>query len=741
MPSLARLIAVGTALVIAAAAAPAAQADPLPLSHQGTAVADTPNDGVLAPGDDLAITETVHNGGLVTLTGLQATLSTSTPGVVVTDATKSYPDLNAGQDGANASAFHVQLPASLACGTTLSFSLSFTSGAGTATVPFTLATGAAGAFVDYVGGPTVIGDATPTLRPPLSALSYSGTATVGTVGIVKGVEVVVGDLTHPDISHLGLDLVAPDTTTRTTLINHRGAAGGTFNATVLSAGAPNPISAGISPFSAAFRPDGDLGVFNGLGQKGPWKLAISEPDPTEIGRLNSWTLRIAPADCSPRSLARLSLSAARIDPGGTVTLDASQSVTVAPGGISGYEWDLGTGSFAAGPATRPPDTFLTRGHYTIRVRVSDANGVIGIASKDLIVSQVPSASITLPPTDPKEGSYVALTGSGSDPESTAVTYAWDTDDDGDYDDATGATPTVLFPVGSSGAHTIKLRVTDADGATGTAQAVLNVLPTQPPVPAITAAPNPVVAGDPVVFDASASSDPDGTVVGYEWDLDGNGSFETPGGASPVAGRAYPNPTVLSVGVRVTDNDGRTAVARVPLTIQAPAGGSDPSGGTSSGGGDVPGAGAGGGSGAGGTGSRGDGGGGSSGGSGGSGAGRQTLAASLQGAPIQGLKLVTKKGLGLQCSADRAATCSVTASLQPADARKLGLSKSAKRAYVLGSVSVRLEKAGKATMTVRLSRKVLSRLKRTRKVIVVVAGTAVDAAGGKIALRRAVLLRR
>jgi subtilisin-like proprotein convertase family protein len=743
MPSLARLIVVGTALVIAAAAAPVAQADPLPLSHQGTAVADTPNDGVIAPGDDLAIIETVHNGGVAPLTGLQATLSSSTPGVVVTDDTKGYPNIDPGLNGANASAFHVHFPNSLLCGTTLNFTLSFTSAAGNATVPFTLTTGAKGPFVDYVGNPTVIGDATPTLRPHLASLSYSGTATVGSPGIVKGVEAVVGDLAHPNIGHLVLELVAPDGTTRTTLVDHRGTVGDTFTGTVFASDALDPISGGSSPFNGPFRPDGDLGTFGGLSQQGPWKLAVSEADPTEIGRLNSWTLRIAPADCKPRSVAQLSLSAARIDPGGSVTLSASQSVSVAPGGITGYEWDLGTGSFAAGPMTRPPDTFPTRGRYTIKVRVSDGGGVIGIASKDLIVSYVPTASITLPATNPKEGTSVVLTGSGSDPDGTAITYAWDVDGDGEYDDASGATPTVSFPVGSSGAHTIKLRVTDVDGATGDAQAVLNVLPTQPPSPSIVATPNPVLVGNPVVFDASASSDPDGSVVGYEWDLDGNGSFETPGGSSPLAGRAYPNPTVLGVGVRVTDNDGRTAVARVPLTIQTPAGGGgggasgqDPSGaaqGAGGSGGSTPGGSSGGGDGGGDDGSGGSG--------SGSGGGRQTLAASLQGAPIQGLKLVTKKGLGLLCSADRAATCSVTASLQPADARKLGLSRSKKKAYVLGRTTVRLKKAGKATITVRLSRKVLGKLKRTRRVTVLVTGTAVDSAGAKIALRRAVLLRR
>jgi subtilisin-like proprotein convertase family protein len=736
MPSFARPIAVGTALVLAAlAAAPVAQADPLALSHATTAVADTPNDGVIAPGDDLAITETVRNDGLTTLTGLQATLSSTTPGVVVTDATKSYPNIDPGQVGANTSAFHVHFSDTLPCGTTLNFSLSFTSGAGTASVPFSLPTGGTGPFVDYAGNPVTIGDATPTLRPQLASLSYPGTLTVGAAGIVKSVQVVVGDLVHVDTSHLGIDLVAPNGT-HVTAIDHRGGPGQAFNETALVPGAPASLAPpSASPFTGTFHPDGDFGVLTGISQQGPWKLAVSESNPSEIGRLNRWTLRVAAADCTPLSTARLSLSVPRINPGETVTLDASQSETVDPGGITRYEWDLGNGTFADGPATRPPDTFAVRGRYTIRVRVSDAGGVIGTASQDLIVSQPPIASIVLPGTAPKEGHNVVLDGSGSsDPEGSAITYAWDVDGNNDFNDATGPTPSVYFA--TSGAKTIKLRVTDADGATGIASAVLNVLPTTPPNAAISATPNPVVAGSPVVFDASASSDPDGTVVGYEWDLDGNGSFETQGGSSPVAGRAYPNATVISVGVRVTDNDGRTAIARVPLTIQAPAGGGSEQG--PSGGAPPTGGGAGGSSG-------GSAGGGSDGGSadgaGGSGGGSQSLAASLQGASIQGLKLVTKKGLGLRCSADRAATCSVTASLQPTDARKLGLSKSASKAYVLGRATVRLTKAGAATITVRVSRNVLRKLKRVPRVVVLVTGTAVDSAGGRIALRRAVLLRR
>jgi subtilisin-like proprotein convertase family protein len=726
-----RLTAVGLAFaMVGVIGTPAAHAAPLALTHQATVVADTPNDGVIAPGDELAIVETVHNGGATTLAGLQATLTSSTPGVTVTQGTRSYPDIGAGLDGANAVPFRVQLSGTMPCGTTLSFTLSFTSADGTAAVPVTIATAATGPFVDHPGEPAVIGDATPTLRPLTSAITFSGTASVTTAAIVKAVRVRIGDLSFADISKLGVDLVAPDERTAT-LIDHRGGPGGRFTATELVPGAPASLAGGISPFTGTFHPDGDLGTFAGAQQQGTWRLAMSTTQASLIGRLNSWTLKIAAADCSARSLARLSLSAPRVDPGDPVDLDATQSSSV-NGPISGYEWDLGTGGFGASSPTDLRTETFARGRYTIRVRASDAGGPIGIASRELIVSLVPIADIQLPATPPREGQLAALDGSGSsDPDGAAIArYDWEVDGDDDFDDATGPQPDVYF--GDPGAQTIKLRVTDADGATGTTTALLNVTPTTPPVATLNATPNPALAGEPVALDASGSSDPDGTIAGYEWDLDGNGSFETSSGPSPLAARSYPNAALLSVGVRVTDNDGRTAVAQVPLSVQAAAGGGDEDEGTDPGlgGGTTPGGGAGAGRGA----------GGGAGDAGGQ-AKDDKLGAALAGVPIQGLKIVSTKGLGLRCTTDRAATCSVTATLQPADARRLGLSKSRKKAYVLGTATTRLKKAGAATVTVRLSRRMLRHVKRVRQVIVIVSGKAVDGAGAKVTLRRAVLLRR
>ena len=54
---------------------------------------------------------------------------------------------------------------------------------------------------------------------------------------------------------------------------------------------------------------------------------------------------------------------------------------------------------------------------------------------------------------------------------------------------------------------------------------------------------------------------------------------------------------------------------------------------------------------------------------------------------------------------------------------LGLSKSKKKAYVLGRASVRLAKAGNATVSVRVSKRVMKRLQKLRRLVVIVATAA------------------
>jgi sugar lactone lactonase YvrE len=87
-----------------------------------------------------------------------------------------------------------------------------------------------------------------------------------------------------------------------------------------------------------------------------------------------------------------------------------------------------------------------------------------------------------------------------------------------------------------------------------------VVANRAPVAAVSASPAVVAPGRAVTFDASASSDPEGQQLRYDWDLDGNGSFETAGGTSPTVTKAYSSTTTLTARVRVSDPHAATGVA-------------------------------------------------------------------------------------------------------------------------------------------------------------------------------------
>jgi predicted extracellular nuclease len=84
----------------------------------------------------------------------------------------------------------------------------------------------------------------------------------------------------------------------------------------------------------------------------------------------------------------------------------------------------------------------------------------------------------------------------------------------------------------------------------------------------------VDAGGPYTVDEGSSvtltatgTDPEGGPLTYAWDLDNNGTFETPG-QSASFGLPYTvdGPVTYTVNVRVTDNGGLTAVASATVTV-------------------------------------------------------------------------------------------------------------------------------------------------------------------------------
>jgi hypothetical protein len=90
------------------------------------------------------------------------------------------------------------------------------------------------------------------------------------------------------------------------------------------------------------------------------------------------------------------------------------------------------------------------------------------------------------PYETREGQNVTLDGSGStDPDTgDTLTYAWDLDGDGDFDDASVAKPTFSL-VGRDGDFTVGVRVTDTADATSTDTATVKVTNVAPALSAIT----------------------------------------------------------------------------------------------------------------------------------------------------------------------------------------------------------------------------------------------------------------
>lgn len=73
------------------------------------------------------------------------------------------------------------------------------------------------------------------------------------------------------------------------------------------------------------------------------------------------------------------------------------------------------------------------------------------------------------------------------------------------------------------------------------------------------------AGEPLTLDGSGSAaGTGGAIVGYEWDVDGDGAFGDATGVSPTVVPAVDAPGI--VGLRVTAEDGAVAIAYAPLRI-------------------------------------------------------------------------------------------------------------------------------------------------------------------------------
>jgi glucose/arabinose dehydrogenase len=127
-------------------------------------------------------------------------------------------------------------------------------------------------------------------------------------------------------------------------------------------------------------------------------------------------------------------------------------------------------------------------------------------------NQPPIAVATANPTSGAAPLTVAFDGRASnDPDGDTLTYAWDLDGDGAFDDGSAATASTTYT--QPGTRTATLRVTDPSGASGTASVTISVGNTPPTVVIDTpAAGTTWKVGDTITFSGHATDPQEGTLA-------------------------------------------------------------------------------------------------------------------------------------------------------------------------------------------------------------------------------------
>lgn len=159
-----------------------------------------------------------------------------------------------------------------------------------------------------------------------------------------------------------------------------------------------------------------------------------------------------------------------------------------------------------------------------------------------------------------EGSPIIFNGTSSyDPDGTVVSYRWDLDGDGEYDDAAGASPEYVWNDDYSGI--IGLKVTDMDGFTDMSTTTVTVENVAPTVEV--GANQSANVGDTVTFSGSFV-DPGADTHTFEWDF---GDGETASGTLTPS-HVYANDGEYAVTLRVTDKDGAFGEDTLTLNVKA-----------------------------------------------------------------------------------------------------------------------------------------------------------------------------
>ena len=304
---------------------------------------------------------------------------------------------------------------------------------------------------------------------------------------------------------------------------------------------------------------------------GPFTVTLTVDDSKGGANSTTQTVTVTGGSGEPTNRApsaAFTPSASQALTGVSITLDASAS-SDPDGDALTFAWSFGDTTNGAGVSTTK--AYPSAGTFTITLVVSDGRGGSSSTTREVTISAQPSPN--LPPIP----SVTASTLQAETAQAVAFDAAASTDPDGDlpllfawtFGDGTTATGSQVGKAWSAqGVFEVVLTVTDAKGLPATTSRQVTVVPrpagNQPPTAAISG-PVSGEAGLSLAFDGSASTDPEGGALTYEWSI-GTGAPTTGATSSFV----FDAPGTRTVTLTVRDAAGATGSASREVVVTAAA---------------------------------------------------------------------------------------------------------------------------------------------------------------------------
>jgi PKD repeat protein len=227
------------------------------------------------------------------------------------------------------------------------------------------------------------------------------------------------------------------------------------------------------------------------------------------------------------------------------------------GYIVKYEWDFngdGTYDWNSVQSGNASHVYNIGGVFnaTLRITTDTNQNATDIARITVKAVNKPPLADAGPDRTGEAGDMLAFNGTGIDPEHDISSYQWDFDGDGGWD-YSGPEGTAVFTYKLAGEYTAYLRVTDGamPPANDTDYCRVTIYPRNQRPAALAGQALTGTAGEPVTFVGKAS-DAEDSISLFEWDFDGDGTYDWSSNVSGVAVWRYPQSGTYTARLRVTD---------------------------------------------------------------------------------------------------------------------------------------------------------------------------------------------